>query len=63
MTLYEYRSGPSFDLVELDDSFQPDYMAEHRELTDRERAEILWEAPDGLPTCSHCNKTLQCAYE
>jgi hypothetical protein len=37
MTLYEYRSGPSYDLIELDDSFQPDYMAEHRELTDRER--------------------------
>jgi hypothetical protein len=37
MTLYEYRSGPSYELVDLDDSFQPDYMAEHRELTDRER--------------------------
>ena len=46
MTLYEYRSGPSFDLVELDDSFQPDYMAEHRELTDRARQDFRYMFAD-----------------
>jgi hypothetical protein len=46
MTLYEYRSGPSYDLIELDDSFQPDYMAEHRELTDREREDFRYMFAD-----------------
>jgi hypothetical protein len=36
MTLYEYRSGPSYELVDLDDTFQPDYTVEARQLTDRE---------------------------
>ena len=36
MTLYEYRSGPSYDLIDLDDTFQPDYTVEARQLTDRE---------------------------
>jgi hypothetical protein len=40
MTLYEYRSGPSFDLIELDDTFQPDYTVESRQLTDREREDF-----------------------
>ena len=46
MTLYEYRSGPAYDLIELDDSFQPDYMAEHRELTDRERQDFRYMFAD-----------------
>jgi hypothetical protein len=36
MTLYEHRSGPSYDLIDLDDTFQPDYLVESRQLTDRE---------------------------
>ena len=35
-TLYEYRTGPSWDVLSLDDSFEPDYTVEHRQLTDLE---------------------------
>jgi hypothetical protein len=46
MTLYEHRSGPSYETVDLDDTFQPDYTAEHRELTDRERQDFRYMFAD-----------------
>jgi hypothetical protein len=36
MALYEHLSGPSYDLIDLEDTFQPDYTVESRQLTDRE---------------------------
>jgi hypothetical protein len=36
MTLYEYRSSASWDVLSLDESFEPDYTVEHRQLTDAE---------------------------
>jgi hypothetical protein len=46
MTLYEHRSGPSFDLIELDDSFQPDYTVEARQITDREIMDFRYMSLD-----------------
>jgi hypothetical protein len=34
--MFNNDSDPSYDLIELDDSFQPDYTVEARQLTDRE---------------------------
>jgi hypothetical protein len=46
MTLYEYRSGPSYELVDLDDTFQPDYTVEARQLSDREREDFRYMFAD-----------------
>jgi hypothetical protein len=40
VTLYEYRSSTSWDILSLDDTFEPDYTVEHRQLTDAEVVDL-----------------------